>query len=189
MDVKNEDGNEIRALLSDPPKVLQVIAVAVLILGVGTALAFYAQNVFPSGDRSGGWGIASATFSLVNSAVYAPAVLLGFVALLLVRSHETRGRSIKMTRLIMVAVVLLLLSGLGEVVCIIGQATTDGWIGVSGWYWTSQALTFMANVLYESGVLLGLVYIFRQQERKCAAQQLSGDLPAAEQRRPDGTQG
>lgn len=188
MDVKNEDGNEIRALLSDPPKVLQVIAVAVLILGVGAAVAYYAQYVFPS-DRSGGWGIASATFYLVNSAVFGPALLLGFVVLLLVRSDERRDPAIKMTRLIMVAVVLLLLSGLGEVICLVGQALSDESSMTSGWHVASQALSFMVSILYESGVLLGLVYIFRQQERKYAARQLSGhDLTGVEQERSDGSQ-
>jgi cytochrome c biogenesis factor len=187
MEVKNEDGNERNSLFSDPPRVLQVTAVAVLVLGVGAALAYYAQYVFPSGERSDGWGIASATFYFINSAVFAPAVLLSLVALLLVRSDEKRDRAIKMTRLIMVAVVLLVLLGLAEVVCLVGQVLSDESSVMSGWYVAGQAFSFMTSVLYESGVLLGLVYIFRQQERKYAAKQLSGDLPGAEQRRPDGS--
>jgi cell division protein FtsW (lipid II flippase) len=187
MDVRNEDRNDLRTLLSDPPKVLQVVAIAALIMGLGAAVAYYAEYVFTS-DRSEGWGIASMTFYLVNSAVYAPAVLLGFMALLLVRSDERRDQAIKMTRLIMIAVVLLVLSGLGQAICLVGDSLSTNWVGGSPWWnVATQAFSFMASVLFESGVLLGLVYIFRQQERKYAARRLSGcDLPEAEERRPDG---
>jgi cytochrome bd-type quinol oxidase subunit 2 len=172
MDVRDEDGNDLKGLLSDPPKVLQIVAAAALIAGVGAALAYYAEYLFPS-DRSGGWGIASATFYLVSSAVYGPAVLLGFVALLLVRSNRRRDQAFKMTRLIMVAVALLVLSGLGQVVCLVEQSLSEESSMMSGWYVASQAFTFMALALFESGVLLGLVYLFRLHERKYAAQPLS----------------
>lgn len=179
MDVRDDDGNGLKALLSDPPKVLQVVAIAVLIMGLGAAVAYYAQYVVTS-DRSGGWQIASMTFYLVNSAVYAPAVLLGFMALLLVRSDERRDQAIKITRLIMIAVVLLVLSGLGQVICLVGASLSANWVGGSPWWnVATQAISFMASVLFESGVLLGLVYIFRQQERRHGSQQLSKDERAA----------
>jgi hypothetical protein len=187
MDVSGEDRNDLKALLSDPPKVLQIVAAAALIAGVGAALAYYAEYVFTS-DRSGGWGIASATFYLLNSAVYGPAVLLGFVALLLVRSDQRRDQAVKLTRLIMTAAVLLILSGGGQVVCLVGSFLSDESSVTSGWWVTSQAFTFLANVVFESGVLLGLIYILRQMERKHAARQRSGNLLNIEQRGSSGSQ-
>lgn len=175
MDVRNEDGNDLRTLLSDYPRALQVVAVAVLALGVGYALTYYGGIIFDHGFDSGGWGIASSTFYIVNSAVYAPAVLLGFVALLLVRYDERRAQAIKMTRLIMIAALLLVLSGLGEAVCLVGQFFSDESSMMSGWYVASQAFSFMVSVLFEGGVLVGLVYLFRQHERKHAARRSSGD--------------
>jgi hypothetical protein len=176
----------VRALLSDPPRMLQVAAAVALIVGVGAGLAYYGEYVFTS-DRSGGWGIASATFYLVNSAVYAPAVLLGFVALLLVRSDQRRSQAIRLTRLIMIAVVLLILSGFGQVVCLAGQALSDEFAYISGWSVAGQAFSFTANVVFESGVLLGLVYIFRQMQHRYDARQLfQHDQPEKEDGRPDG---
>jgi len=184
MDVKNGNGNGQSTFFSDPPRVLRAAVVATLILGVGAGLAYYGDIMFDGGFGSGGWGIASTTCYLVNSAVYAPALLLGLLTLLLVRSDGTRDRAARMTRPIIVAAALLLVSGLAQVVVLVGQVLSDESTMMSGWFVASQALTFLTSALFESGVLMGLVYIFRQQERKYAARQLSAqDPPGAQQRR------
>lgn len=185
----NDESNSLITIPSNQPGRLLLIAGAVLALGVGAALAYYAQYVFASGGHLSGWGIASATFSLVNSAVYAPALLLGLVGLLLVRSDERRDQAAMMTSLIMLAIWLLVLSGCGGVVCIIGgslseESTPYGW---GGWSIAGQTLTFASSVLYEIGVLLALVYILRLQERRYNRWRASRcSQPEAEGRRPDG---
>jgi hypothetical protein len=183
MDVNDESGNGHSAFFSDPPRVLLALAAAALALGVGAGLAYYGAMIFDDGIGPGGWGIASTTFYLINSAVYAPALLLGLLALLLVRSDGTRDRAARMTRPVMVAAALLLVVGLAQVVVLVGQVLSDESTMMSGWFVASQALAFLASALYESGVLLVLVYIFRQQEKKYAAELLSGeDLSGKEER-------